>query len=152
MALLAAIPVALLLWLVWKQPRLRIAGNMDAVHSGAARRLIETPGFKVDGIYLTEIIELGEDLLVGYRRGPGDATPFDHASAARPISSGPPDNEEGQMLLPQIVRDQHGMLMVQRWCADHTPLASLTSADLTLFGLLDRPGGAALVVELSPPS
>ena len=151
MALLAAIPVALLLWLVWKQPRLRIAGSLEAVNSGAARRLIETPGLKVDGIYITEIIELGDDLLVGYRRDP-DTSSIDETSGDRHGGALPLDPEEGQMLLPRMVRDQHGMLFVQRWYADHTPLASLTSVDRTLFGLLDRRGGMALVVELSVPT
>ena len=151
MALLAAIPVALLLWLVWSRPRLRIAGNMDAVRSGAARRLIEAPGLTVDGIYLTEIIELGNDLLVGYRRD-FDTTRSDQASVDSSPVGHPPEHEEGQMLLPRMVLDQDGMLFVQRWYADHTSLASLTSVDRTLFGLLDRPGGMALVVELSVPS
>jgi len=151
MALLAAIPVAMLLWLIWKRPRLRVAGNQEAVLSGAARRLIEAPGLTVDGIYLTEVIELGHDLLVGYRRS-RYAVPLDQASTDRPSDLRAADHEEGQMLLPGIVLDEQGMLFVQRWCADHTPLASLTSLDRKLFGLVDRPGGMAIVVELTAPA
>jgi hypothetical protein len=151
MTLLAAIPVGMLLWLIWKRPRLRVAGNQEAVLSGAARRLIEAPGLRVDGIYLTEVIELGHDLLVGYRRGP-EVPPLDQSPSDPAMEVRAADHEEGQMLLPGIVLDEHGMLFVQRWCADHTALASLTSLDRKLFGLVDRPGGMAIVVELIAPS
>jgi hypothetical protein len=148
---LAAIPVVLLLWLAFKRPQLRIVGNMDAARSGAARKLFEAPGLTVEGIYLTEIVELGDDLLVGYRHGLATGQSDERAPCEAAGHSQPSQND-GQVLLPRIVRDQESMLLMQRWHADHTELSSLTSADHTLFGFVDHPGGLALVVELSLPS
>ena len=144
--LLAVVPIVLLVLLATRRPRLRTCGTASGKSADA---LFKSPACRLDGIRVTHIIELHDDLLVGYRGGIGswlslEDPPF---GTVRPWD---PDSQ-GELLLPRLVRNADSMLLLQRWRAYQTPLTSAVSADRTLIGLADWQARRVVVAALAIP-
>ena len=96
---------------------------------------------------LTEIVALGDSVLVGYRGGWGSWLTADPDAAVVRVRTGLRD-VGGQIFLPELVQDARAMELLYRWCEQETPLVSVVSRGRRLE-LRDPSGRHAVVAELS---
>ena len=136
------LPVAVLLWLATRRPGRRTTG----IQGGPSlESLLAAPSSRLCGIRLTQVIELDDDIIVGYHRGVEGRT-ASHCPAHEPLE---PDPRDGQLVLHGIVRDSRSMQLLQQWHADQTPLTTAVSADRRFVAITDRRSRWAVVAEHS---
>src|SRR5438132_2051227 len=90
---LAALPVGVILWLTFVQP---------------GRRATKQQRCCLRGVVLTEIVALGDSVLVGYRGGWGSWLTADPDAAVVRVRTGLRD-VGGQIFLPELVQDARAM-------------------------------------------
>jgi len=125
---LGAAPVAFLVWLTFRRRALDVAGVVPGLSVSVRRRLLDEHVCALEGLQLTEVVALGDDVLVGYRFGRGEA--------------------EGELLLPLAVRDTRAMQLLHQWHADRTRLVSVVASDHGVLGLVDARGRTAVVAGI----
>src|SRR5438093_1603359 len=101
-------PIAVLLWLTTRRPRLRIAGQPGLTGNAVSVALFRSSALVIDAVTITTVVELGDDLIVGYRSGQAG---------------------EGHILLSGLVRDARVMQLLHEWRSSSTRLMRCVSED-----------------------
>lgn len=150
--LLAAAPVSVLLWLALRRRAPALVGNVRALAPGLRRQLFVDPLCHLQDLTLTEVIALGDDVLVGYTGGYGSWFTVDPEDRGRPLVKDGLNDVAGQLFLPDLVRDTETMVLLQRWRDQGARLTSVVPRNAGVVGLADRRRRTAVVAALSGPS
>lgn len=146
---LALLPLALLAWLTFHRATTRVSGIAPDLPVGPKLRLFEDPLCCLEGIVITEVVALKDDLLVAYRGGSGSWFTLDPANPDLPLIARGLRNAEGQIFLPMLVRDTQSMKLLYEWYEDQTSLISVVARNHRLLALTDTRHRNAVVAE--PP-
>jgi hypothetical protein len=146
---LSVLPLALLVWLTFGRSTTKVSGIASDLPVGPKLRLFEDPLCCLEGIVITEVVVLQDDLLVGYRGGTGSWFTLDPANPEDPLIATDLQDAKGQLFLPMLVRDTRSMKLLYQWCGDQTRLASVVTRNHRVVALADTRRRNAVVADLS---
>jgi len=146
---LAVLPIALLVWLTFGRTMMKVSGIASELPMGSELRLFEDPLCSLEGIVITEVVALKDDLLVGYRGGTGSWFALDPSKPDAVQVTTDLRDAKGQLFLPMLVRDTRSMKLLHEWCADQTHLVSVVSRTYRVLALADTRHRNAVIAELS---
>ena len=135
---LAVAPLWVLLWLALRRRAPSLVGNGRTLTPGARRRLFVDPVCRLRDLTLTEVIALGDDVLVGYAGGRGSWFTVDPEDRDRLHVIEGLDGIAGQLFLPDLVRDTDAMVLLHRWRDQGARLISVVPRDAGVVVLADR--------------
>jgi len=146
---LAVLPIALLVWLTFGRTMMKVSGIASEFPLGSGLRVFEDPLCCLEGVVITEVVALKDDLLVGYRGGTGSWFTEDPANPDEVLVTTDLRDAEGQLFLPMLVRDTRSMKLLYQWCGDETHLVSVVSRSHRVVALADTRHRNAVIAELS---
>ena len=135
---LAAAPLAVLLWLALRRRPTAPVGNVGALAPDLRRRLFVDPACHLQDLTLTEVIALGDDVLVGYKGGHGSWFTGDPDDRRKSHVMEGLHDVAGQLFLPDLVRDTDAMVLLHRWRDQGARLISVVPRDAGVVVLADR--------------
>jgi hypothetical protein len=146
---LAILPIALLVWLTIGRTVMKVSGIVSELPVGPKLRLFEDPLCCLQGVVITEVVALKNDLLVGYRGGTGSWYTVDPSKPDAVVVTTDLFDAEGQLFLPMLVRDTRSMKLLHEWCADQTRLEGVVARNHPVVALADTRHRNAVIAELS---
>lgn len=148
---LAVAPLWVLLWLALRHRAPSLVGNGRTLAPGARRRLFVDPVCRLRDLTLTEVIALGDDVLVGYAGGRGSWFTVDPEDRYRLHVIEGLDGIAGQLFLPDLVRDTEAMVLLHQWRDQKARLTGVVPRGAAVVGLGDRRRRIAVVAVLPGP-
>ena len=146
---LSVLPIALLIWLTFGRTTMRVSGIASELPVGPKLKLFEDPLCCLEGIVITEVVTLKNDLLIGYRGGTGSWFTLDPSTPDEPHVTPGLHEAEGQIFLPMLVRDTRSMKLLHQWWGDQTRLASVVARNHRVVALADTRRRNAVIAELT---
>jgi len=146
---LAVLPIALLVWLMIGPRMMKVSGVASDLSVGPGLRLFEDPVCCLEGVVITEIVALKDDLLVGYRSGSGSWYTVDASKPDEVVVAADLCDAEGQLFLPMLVHDTRSMKLLHEWCADQARLDAAVVRDHRVVALADTRRRNAVIADLS---
>jgi len=128
---------------------MRVSGAVSELQVGPKMHLFADPLCSLQGLVITEVVALRDDLLVGYEGGCGSWYSSDPANPTEVVVMTDLRETVGQLFLPKIVCDRRSMRLIHQWCADHTRLESVVARDYRVVALADIRHRNAVIAELS---
>jgi hypothetical protein len=145
---LAAVPCGVLLWLALRRRAPALVGNVRFLAPGLRRRLFVDPAYHLQDLTLTEVILLGDDVLLGYTGGHGSWFTVDPDDRGRTQVMEGLDDIAGQLFLPDLVRNTEAMVLLQQWRDQGTRLTSVVPRNAGVVALADRRRRTAVLAPL----
>jgi hypothetical protein len=146
---LAAVPCGVLLWLALRRRAPALVGSARFLAPGLRRRLFVDPAYRLQDLTLTEVIALGDDVLLGYTGGHGSWFTVDPDDRGRTqVMEGLDDIAPGQLFLPDLVRDTEAMVLLHQWRDQGTRLTSVVPRTVGVVALADRRRRTAVLAAL----
>ena len=145
---LAAVPCGVLLWLALRRRAPALVGNVRSLAPGLRRRLFVDPAYRLHDLTLTEVIALGDDVLIGYMGGHGLWFTVDPDDRGRTQVMEGLDDIAGQLFLPDLVRNTEAMVLLHQWRDQGTRLTGVVPRNAGVVALADRRRRTAVLAAL----